>query len=67
MQLEAGQMRQVELEIKSVAIGPLATELNQLSMEQPYRFLGFLARRTRNSSSVIFHVTACVNAESNTN
>ncbi len=51
-------MRQVDLEIKAVAAGQLTTELSQALLEQQYRFTGFLARRTRNSNSTVFHVTA---------
>ncbi len=57
MQLEAGQMRQIELQIKAVAAGPIATELNQATLEQQYRFTGFLAPRTKNSNGIVFHVT----------
>jgi primosomal replication protein N len=56
-QLEAGQYRLVEMEIKCVGIGDIATELNKTHLDRRYRFTGFLARRTRNSRSPVFHAT----------
>ena len=55
-QLEAGEYRLIEIELRCLAIGEIASRLNQARLDR-YRFSGFLARRTRNSKSTVFHVT----------
>ena len=55
-QLEAGEYRLIEVEIRCLAIGEMASRLNSARLERRYRFSGFLAKRTRNSKSTVFHI-----------
>ena len=55
-QSEAGQMRQVDFEIAAIAIGSIATRLDQSRLDRAYRFEGFLANRSRKSKRTIFHI-----------
>jgi len=56
-QLEAQVTRVVELEISALAIGEISGRLNQLELGQQHQFTGFLARKNRNSKSLVFHIT----------
>jgi primosomal replication protein N len=55
-QVEAGVQRQVVCEIAALAAGEIATQLVQLMMGQTHQFTGFLARKSRNSKSLVFHI-----------
>ena len=57
-QLEAKVMRLVEFEISALAVGEISGQFSQLELGQSYRFTGFMARKNRNSKSLIFHVIA---------
>jgi len=52
---EAGTLREIQLQLKSVAMGTLAETMSQLPLKQLCRFTGFLAS-TQRSKSVIFHI-----------
>ncbi len=56
-QVEAGIARQVEFEMAAQAAGPVADMLERAEMGRDYRFRGFMARRNRNSRSLVFHLT----------
>jgi primosomal replication protein N len=56
-QVEAGVQRLVEFEIAALAAGEISGQLNQAELGETYRFNGFLARKNRNSKSLVFHVT----------
>ena len=56
-QLEAGVQRQVELEIAALAAGEISGRFNQANLGEIFLFTGFLARKNRNSKSLVFHVT----------
>ncbi len=56
-QIEAGMVRQVAFEVAAVAAGDLASRLEQATLGAHYRFEGFLARKTRNSKSLVLHLT----------
>ena len=56
-QVEAGIVRQVEFEAAAVAAGPIADMLERAEMGQAYRFSGFIARKSRNSKALVFHLT----------
>jgi primosomal replication protein N len=56
-QVEAGVPRQVEFEISAVAAGEISGKFNQAELGVLFRFHGFLARKSRNSKSLVFHVT----------
>jgi primosomal replication protein N len=55
-QLEAKALRLIEFEISALAVGEISGRLNQIELGQLYRFTGFMARKNRNSKSLIFHV-----------
>ncbi|HJV82147.1 primosomal replication protein N [Noviherbaspirillum sp.] len=56
-QIEAGVPRQVEFEITAIAAGEISGRFNQAELGAVFRFTGFLARKNRNSKSLVFHVT----------
>ena len=55
-QVEAGIERLVELEVPAIASGEIAGKFNQADMSETYRFSGFMARKSRNSKSLVFHI-----------
>ena len=60
-QTEAGISRRVEFEMSALAAGQIAQQLEQEKLGSEFRFSGFLARKNRNSRSLIFHLTALEN------
>jgi primosomal replication protein N len=56
-QLEAGVQRLVEFEIAAIAAGEISGRFNQAELGGTFQFTGFLARKNRNSKSLIFHIT----------
>ncbi len=56
-QIEAGIPRRVEFEIAAIAAGEISGRFNQAELGTPFQFTGFLARKNRNSKSLVFHVT----------
>ncbi len=57
-QLEARVNRLIELEISALAIGEISGLMQQLELGRSYQFTGFLARKNRNSKSLVFHIVA---------
>jgi len=57
-QVEAGISRRVVFEIAALAAGQIAQQLEQEKLGSECRFTGFLARKNRNSRSLIFHLTS---------
>ncbi|WP_374624786.1 primosomal replication protein N [Pandoraea sp.] len=55
---EAGVARQVEFSLPAVAIGPLSAKVMALGLEKPAQWAGFLAKKHRNSRTLVFHITA---------
>jgi len=55
-QVEAGVPRLTEFEIAAVAAGEISGRFNQAELGKAYRFTGFLARKNRNSKSLVFHI-----------
>jgi primosomal replication protein N len=53
---QAGQPRQISMEVKALAIGDIVTPLAQLPLGQAARFAGFLAA-ARNGRGLLFHLT----------
>lgn len=56
---EAGQMRQVKLAIKAVALGSLAESLAKQHVGSKWRFSGFLAasrNKPQPSRQLVFHI-----------
>jgi primosomal replication protein N len=56
-QIEAGIPRQVEFEITAIAAGEISGRFNQAELGAMLAFTGFIARKNRNSKSLVFHVT----------
>jgi primosomal replication protein N len=56
-QMEAGIPRLIELEIPAIAAGEISGRLNQVELGTLFQFSGFLARRNRNSRTLVFHIT----------
>ena len=54
--VEAKIPRTVELEIAAVAAGEISRRFVQAQLGTEYRFNGFLARKNRNSRSLVFHI-----------
>ena len=52
-QEEAGAMRQVKLVLRAVAFGLLAERLSRVSLQQAWRFTGFLASSPSGRSAVL--------------
>lgn len=62
-QVEAGSRRQVNAQIRSMAVGPLAEQLERMEMGCEARFAGFLATPARRGGVVktprlVFHLQA---------
>jgi primosomal replication protein N len=55
MQLEAGYKRQVECEVRGVALGPAATEMSSLKTGEEIRVNGFFDRKNRLSGELVLH------------
>jgi primosomal replication protein N len=55
-QVEAGVPRSVTFEITALAAGEISRRFNQAELGKPFLFTGFLARKNRNSKSLVFHI-----------
>ena len=56
-QVEAGVERLVEFEISAIAAGEISGRFNQAELGKALKFTGFMARKNRNSKSMVFHIT----------
>ena len=56
-QVEAGITRRIELEIAAIAAGEISGRFNRAELGRTLNFTGFLARKRRNSKSLVFHIT----------
>jgi primosomal replication protein N len=56
-QMEAGLERLIEFEVIAIAAGEISGQFNQAKLGTEYDFTGFMARKNRNSKSLIFHIT----------
>ncbi|GGI17692.1 MAG: primosomal replication protein N [Oxalicibacterium faecigallinarum] len=56
-QTEAGVSRLTEFEIAALAAGEISGRFDRAELGRTYRFTGFLARKNRNSKSLVFHLT----------
>ncbi len=66
-QEQAGSQRQVEFEIPAIAAGEISKRFLDIELGAAMVFTGFLARKNRNSKSIVFHVTEFEVAENETN
>ena len=55
-QMEAGIARLTEFEIFALAAGEISGRFSQAQLGGLYQFTGFLARKSRNSKSLVFHI-----------
>ena len=55
-QWEATVQRVIEFEISALAVGEISGRFKQLELGQLYLFTGFMARKNRNSKSLVFHI-----------
>ena len=55
-QAQAGTQRQVEFEITAIAAGDISKRFLDIELGTVLVFTGFLARKNRNSKSLVFHV-----------
>ncbi|QJQ05371.1 primosomal replication protein N [Undibacterium piscinae] len=56
-QEQANTQRQVEFEITAIAAGTISKRFLEIKLGVCMVFTGFLARKNRNSKSLVFHVT----------
>jgi len=56
-QTEANEERLVEFEISAIAIGEIAGRFSKTELGEIHCFSGFMARKNRNSKSLVFHIT----------
>jgi primosomal replication protein N len=56
-QIEANMERLVEFEIPAIAIGEIAGRFSKTELGEIHHFSGFMARKGRNSKSLVFHIT----------
>jgi primosomal replication protein N len=56
-QVEAGVVRKVEFEVAALVAGEISGRFNRAPLGAVMHFTGFLARKSRNSKGVVFHVT----------
>ncbi|CAN5386346.1 primosomal replication protein N [soil metagenome] len=61
-QIEAGSARVVEFEAPAIAIGDVARQVEAAPMSAQLGFEGFLARRSKQSRTLVFHVTGFASA-----
>jgi primosomal replication protein N len=55
-QMEAGIARLTEFEIPAVAAGDISKRFSDAILGGIYEFTGFLARKNRNSRTLVFHI-----------
>jgi len=55
-QVEANTERSTEFEIVAQAAGQISSRFDGLPLEVEILFTGFLARKNRNSKSLVFHI-----------
>jgi len=55
-QMEAGVARLVEFEITALAAGEISGRFSRAELGAAHQFTGFLAKKSRNSKSLVFHI-----------
>jgi primosomal replication protein N len=56
-QVEANIPRLIEFDIAALAAGEISGRFNQAELGEMFQFTGFLARKSRNSKSLVLHIT----------
>ncbi|HZZ12271.1 MAG TPA: primosomal replication protein N [Paraburkholderia sp.] len=55
--VEAGIARQIELTLPAVAAGVVSGKLESIAMGVETLFTGFMAKKSRNARTLVFHIT----------
>jgi primosomal replication protein N len=55
--IEAGIKRLIEFEISALAVGEISGRFSQAALGGSFWFTGFMARKSRNGRSLVFHIT----------
>jgi primosomal replication protein N len=55
-QMEAGVARLVEFEMTALAAGEISGRFSRAELGAAHVFTGFLAKKSRNSKSLVFHI-----------
>jgi primosomal replication protein N len=55
-QMEAGVARSIDFEMLALAAGEISGRFAQAELGAAYQFTGFLAKKNRNSKSLVFHI-----------
>jgi primosomal replication protein N len=55
-QMEAGIVRLTEFDVAALAAGDIAGRFGDAELGKTYQFTGFLAKKSRNSRSLVFHI-----------
>jgi primosomal replication protein N len=55
-QVEAGVDRLTEFEITAVAAGEISGRFSRAELGSAHQFTGFLAKKSRNSKALVFHI-----------
>ncbi len=62
-QIEAGIKRLIEFELASLAVGEISGRFSAAALGGTFWFKGFMARKSRNGRSLVFHITDFVAVE----
>lgn len=63
-QYEAGIQRLVEFEIAALAAGEISGRFDKADLGGTFQFTGFMARKNRNSRSLVFHIVDFISSAS---
>jgi primosomal replication protein N len=55
--IEAGIKRLIEFEIAALAVGEISGRFSKAQLGETFWFTGFMARKSRNGRSLVFHIT----------
>ena len=55
-QMEAGVARQIDFEMPALAAGDISGRFSRAELGAVHTFTGFLAKKNRNSKSLVFHI-----------
>ena len=55
-QMEAGVARNIDFEMLALAVGEISGRFSKAELGAAYQFTGFLAKKNRNSKSLVFHI-----------
>jgi primosomal replication protein N len=64
--MEAGQTRTVGFEMQAIALGDLAYQTQAAPLQARLKLTGFLAPRSKQSKTLVFHITGLETIQSST-